>query len=70
MQKLNSVGVSGEIIGRVTASPLIELKVDGVTQLKEETSFLTDISEETSFHLEKFQRLSSCVDLEKEGLKV
>ncbi|KAL3581577.1 hypothetical protein D5086_015909 [Populus alba] len=69
MQKLNSAGVSGEIIGRVTASPLIELKVDGVTQLKEETSFLTDIWEETSFHLEKFQRLASCVDLEKEGLK-
>ena len=69
MQKLNSVGVSGEIIGRVTASPLIELKVDGVTQLKEETSFLRDIWEETSFHLEKFQRLASCVDLEKEGLK-
>ncbi|KAG6763698.1 hypothetical protein POTOM_031134 [Populus tomentosa] len=69
MQKLNSVGVSGEIIGRVTASPLIELKVDGVTQLKEETSFLRHIWEETSFHLEKFRRLASCVDLEKEGLK-
>lgn len=69
MQKLYSAGVSGEIIGQVTASPLIELKVDGVTCLKEETSFLRDTWEETSFHLEKFQRLASCVDLEKEGLK-
>ncbi|KDP44919.1 hypothetical protein JCGZ_01419 [Jatropha curcas] len=69
MQKLNSRGVSANIIGQVTTSPLIQLKVDGVTHLNEETSLLRDMWEETSFHLEKFQRLASCVDLEREGLK-
>ncbi|OAY38594.1 probable phosphoribosylformylglycinamidine synthase, chloroplastic/mitochondrial [Manihot esculenta] len=69
MQKLTSAGVSADIIGQVTASQMIELKVDSVTHLNEETSILRDMWEETSFHLEKFQRLVSCVDMEKEGLK-
>ncbi|KAJ9160153.1 hypothetical protein P3X46_025583 [Hevea brasiliensis] len=69
MQKLTSVGVSAHIIGQVTASPVIELKVDSVTHLNEKTSLLRDVWEETSFHLEKFQRLASCVDMENEGLK-
>ncbi|KAF2318847.1 hypothetical protein GH714_011157 [Hevea brasiliensis] len=69
MQKLTSVGVSADIIGQVTASPVIELKVDSVTHLNEKTSLLRDVWEETSFHLEKFQRLASCVDMENEGLK-
>ncbi|KAH7528903.1 probable phosphoribosylformylglycinamidine synthase, chloroplastic/mitochondrial [Ziziphus jujuba] len=67
--KLSSEGISAAIIGQVTAAPTIELKVDGVTHLNEKTSFLRDIWEETSFQLEKDQRLASCVDLEKEGLK-
>ncbi|KAF2318840.1 hypothetical protein GH714_011082 [Hevea brasiliensis] len=66
MQKLTSVGVSADIIGQVTASPVIELKVDSVTHLNEKTSLLRDVWEETSFHLEKFQRLASCVDMENE----
>ncbi|KAL5733179.1 hypothetical protein ACOSQ2_032871 [Xanthoceras sorbifolium] len=69
LEKLCGVGVSAEIIGQVTDSPSIELKVDGVTHLNEKTSLLRDMWEETSFELEKFQRLASCVDLEKEGLK-
>ncbi|XP_059658095.1 probable phosphoribosylformylglycinamidine synthase, chloroplastic/mitochondrial isoform X2 [Cornus florida] len=69
MGKLHSVGIFAEIIGEVTAAPIIELKVDGVTHLSGKTSHLRDMWEETSFQLEKFQRLSSCVDLEKEGLK-
>lgn len=69
MGKLHGVGVSAEIIGQVTATPMIELKVDDVTHLNEDTSYLRDMWEETSFQLEKFQRLASCVDLEKEGLK-
>ncbi|GFY85164.1 purine biosynthesis 4 [Actinidia rufa] len=69
MGKLGSAGISAEIIGQVTAAPMIELMVDGITHLNEETSHLRDMWEETSFQLEKFQRLASCVDLEKEGLK-
>ncbi|KAJ8752513.1 hypothetical protein K2173_004801 [Erythroxylum novogranatense] len=68
-KKLSSCGVSAEIIGEVTVTPSIELKVDGIAYLNEETSILRDMWEETSFQLEKFQRLASCVDLEKEGLK-
>lgn len=69
MSKLRSFGVSADIIGQVTATPTIELKVDGVSHLNEKTFVLRDMWEETSFQLEKFQRLPSCVDLEKEGLK-
>lgn len=69
MGKLNSAGISVDIIGQVTTSPFVELKVDGVTHLKEKTSFLRDMWEDTSFQLEKFQRLLSCVEQEKEGLK-
>ncbi|KAK4256008.1 hypothetical protein QN277_008929 [Acacia crassicarpa] len=69
LDKFNHAGVIGEIVGQVTASPLIEVKVDGVSHLKESTSILRDIWEDTSFRLEKFQRLASCVDMEREGLK-
>ncbi|KAG6520153.1 probable phosphoribosylformylglycinamidine synthase, chloroplastic/mitochondrial [Zingiber officinale] len=69
MQKLKAVGVSGEIIGNVTTTPTVELSVDGIKLLKEETTFLRDLWEETSFQLEGLQRLASCVELEKEGLK-
>lgn len=68
-RKLELAGISAEVIGKVTASPVIELLVDGMQQLKEETSYLRDLWEETSFHLEGLQRLASCVKLEKEGLK-
>uniref|UniRef100_A0A2N9IFL0 phosphoribosylformylglycinamidine synthase n=1 Tax=Fagus sylvatica TaxID=28930 RepID=A0A2N9IFL0_FAGSY len=67
--KLSSFGVSSEIIGQVTASPSIDLKVDEVTHLNEKTSLLRDMWEDTSFQLEKLQRLPTCVELEKEGLK-
>ncbi|XP_057952756.1 probable phosphoribosylformylglycinamidine synthase, chloroplastic/mitochondrial [Malania oleifera] len=69
IEKLNMTGVSTEIIGSTTHNSLIELKVDGIAHLNEETAYLRDMWEETSFQLEKFQRLASCVDLEKEGLK-
>ncbi|KAF3457729.1 hypothetical protein FNV43_RR02387 [Rhamnella rubrinervis] len=69
MGRLRSEGISADIIGQVTAAPMIELKVDGVTHLNEKTTFLRDIWEETSFELEKHQRLAFCVDQEKEGLK-
>ncbi|CAK9135648.1 unnamed protein product [Ilex paraguariensis] len=69
MTKLCSLGVSAEVIGQVTAAPIIELKVNEIPHLNETTAHLRDIWEENSFQLEKFQRLASCVDLEKGGLK-
>ncbi|XP_010543774.1 PREDICTED: probable phosphoribosylformylglycinamidine synthase, chloroplastic/mitochondrial [Tarenaya hassleriana] len=69
LEKLNSFGVTGELVGQVSDSPSIEIKVDGLTHLNEKTSVLRDMWEETSFQLEKFQRLASCVEQEKEGLK-
>ncbi|XP_061368958.1 probable phosphoribosylformylglycinamidine synthase, chloroplastic/mitochondrial [Gastrolobium bilobum] len=69
MDRLNGVGVSAKIIGQVNVTPVIEVKVDGVPCLKEKTTILRDMWEETSFQLEKFQRLASCVDMEREGLK-
>lgn len=69
MEKLCAFDVTAEIIGNVTDSPLIEVKVDGITHLSEKTSFLRDMWEDTSFQLEKLQRLASCVEMEKEGLK-
>ncbi|KAL1542162.1 phosphoribosylformylglycinamidine synthase [Salvia divinorum] len=68
-EKLVGAGVSSVIIGEVTSSPIVELKIDGISQLTEKTSDLRDLWEETSFELEKLQRLASCVELEKEGLK-
>ncbi|KAI3458664.1 hypothetical protein Pfo_015327 [Paulownia fortunei] len=69
MENLLDAGISAEIIGEVTASTVVELKIDGMVHMSEETSLLRDLWEETSFQLEKFQRLASCVELEKEGLR-
>jgi phosphoribosylformylglycinamidine synthase len=68
-QKLEIAGASANVIGEVTSSPEIEVFVDGNLHLKEKTSDLRDLWEETSFQLEELQRLKSCVKLEKEGLK-
>ncbi|XP_017241600.1 probable phosphoribosylformylglycinamidine synthase, chloroplastic/mitochondrial [Daucus carota subsp. sativus] len=67
--KLAGFGVSADIIGHVTAEPVVELMVNGASHLSEKTSTLRDMWEETSFQLEKLQRLASCVDSEKDGLK-
>lgn len=67
--KLASTDIFAEVIGEVTASPEIELKVDEISHLNEKTSLVRDMWEDTSFQLEKLQRLASCVELEKEGLK-
>ncbi|CAD6259238.1 unnamed protein product [Miscanthus lutarioriparius] len=68
-QKLEATGISANVIGEVTCSPEIEVFVDGNQHLKEKTSDLRDLWEETSFQLEELQRLKSCVKLDKEGLK-
>ncbi|KAF8104741.1 LOW QUALITY PROTEIN: hypothetical protein N665_0169s0024 [Sinapis alba] len=59
LEKLSGFNVSAEIIGKVTESPLIEVKVDGITHLSENTSFLRAMWEDTSFQLEKMQRLTN-----------
>ncbi|CAK9323891.1 unnamed protein product [Citrullus colocynthis] len=69
MGELTTAGITVDIIGQVTVTPTIEVKVEGVSHLNEETFVLRDMWEETSFELEKFQRLASCVESEKEGLK-
>ncbi|KQJ83122.1 probable phosphoribosylformylglycinamidine synthase, chloroplastic/mitochondrial [Brachypodium distachyon] len=68
-QKLQAAGVSVHVIGEVNATSEIELVVDGEVRLKESILDLRDLWEETSFQLEELQRLKSCVNLEKEGLK-
>ncbi|RZC92248.1 hypothetical protein C5167_026880 [Papaver somniferum] len=67
--RLQGAHISAEILGQVTSLPTIRLSVDGVPQLEQETSHLRDMWEETSFQLEGFQRLASCVQMEKSGLK-
>uniref|UniRef100_A0A1D1YHX1 phosphoribosylformylglycinamidine synthase n=1 Tax=Anthurium amnicola TaxID=1678845 RepID=A0A1D1YHX1_9ARAE len=67
--RLQIAGISGEVIGHVTVIPQVKVWVDGVLRLDEEMPHLRDMWEETSFHLEGLQRLASCVELEKEGLK-
>ncbi|KAF6151385.1 hypothetical protein GIB67_012245 [Kingdonia uniflora] len=68
-EKFQDAGINAEVIGQVATSPIIELLVDEKVQLKEETSLLRDMWEETSFQAEHRQSLASCVELEKEGLK-
>lgn len=68
-KKLDKAGVSSEVIGNATALQVIDLSIDGTQQLKEEMTYLRDLWEDTSFHLEGLQRLATCVHLEKEGLK-
>ncbi|XP_047325711.1 probable phosphoribosylformylglycinamidine synthase, chloroplastic/mitochondrial [Impatiens glandulifera] len=69
VERLDKAHISSEIIGEVSSTPIIELKVDGISHLNEKTSLLRNAWEETSFQLEKFQRLDYCVDSEKDGLK-
>ncbi|KAL6009834.1 hypothetical protein ACLOJK_000264 [Asimina triloba] len=69
LDKLHAADVSTNIIGRVTESPIIDISVDGLPQLREETALLRDMWEDTSFQIEGFQRLESCVEQEKKGLK-
>lgn len=67
--ELASAGVSCVVIGHVTASPTINITVNGHQCLSASTMELRDIWEETSFMLERLQRLDSCVEAEQQGLK-
>ena len=64
-----AAGVSASVIGSVTSTPVISISVDGHECVKGSTMELRDMWEETSFNLEMLQRLNSCVEAEKEGLK-
>ncbi|XP_071692127.1 probable phosphoribosylformylglycinamidine synthase, chloroplastic/mitochondrial [Rutidosis leptorrhynchoides] len=66
---LKNRNVFADIIGKVTDEPKIGLQIDGLKHLDEKTSDLLDIWEETSFHLETYQKLAASVIMEKEGLK-
>ncbi|KAJ0578913.1 putative phosphoribosylformylglycinamidine synthase [Helianthus annuus] len=66
---LENRGVSWEVVGQVTAEPMISLEIDGVKHLDEKTVDLRDIWEETGFHIETKHKLAACVTAEKEGLK-
>lgn len=67
--ELGSAGVSCTVIGHVTTSPVVHVLVDGHECINASTLELRDEWEETSFTLEKLQRLESCVDAEQHGLK-
>ena len=68
-EKLKSSGVSSHLIGRVTESSAVKVTINGDIHLDEDMTVLRDLWEETSFKLEGLQRLASCVEREREGLK-
>lgn len=69
LAELEAAGVTCSAIGKVTSDPKIVVSVDGEVHVDKPTSYLRDLWEETSFTLEKLQRLESCVEQEQQGLK-
>ncbi|KAL2621011.1 hypothetical protein R1flu_001216 [Riccia fluitans] len=69
LSELTAAGVSCSVIGHVTNDPRIVVSIDGEVQIEKPTAYLRDLWEETSFTLEKLQRLESCVEQEQQGLK-
>jgi phosphoribosylformylglycinamidine synthase len=67
--ELQAAGVQCNIVGRVTSNPHVSIAVDGEQVVSDTTASLRDVWEETSFSLEKLQRLEACVEAEQEGLK-
>lgn len=66
---LLSFGVSSNVIGRVSSSAVVKVAIDGVVHVEDTTAGLRDMWEETSFTLERLQRLESCVRAEQDGLR-
>lgn len=56
-------------VGRVTSDRRVSIAVNGEEVVSDTTASLRDQWEETSFSLEKLQRLETCVEAEQEGLK-
>lgn len=69
MAELSAAGVVCNMIGHVTSTRNVKIAVDGEVVVSEATASLRDTWEETSFSLEKLQRLESCVEAEQKGLK-
>ncbi|KAG6541607.1 hypothetical protein Mapa_017000 [Marchantia paleacea] len=69
LSELKAAGVTCSAIGKVTSDPKIVVSVDGEVHVDKPTAHLRDLWEETSFTLEKLQRLESCVQQEQQGLK-
>jgi len=67
--ELQAAGVECNVIGHVQNEPSISVAVNGEVVVAKPTSYLRDIWEETSFSLERLQRLEACVQAEQEGLK-
>lgn len=53
----------------MTSNPHVSIAVDGQEVVSDTTASLRDVWEETSFSLEKLQRLEACAEAEQEGLK-
>jgi phosphoribosylformylglycinamidine synthase len=67
--ELQAAGVQCNVIGHVQNEASISVAVNGEVVVAKPTSYLRDIWEETSFSLERLQRLEACVQAEQEGLK-
>ncbi|KAI5060543.1 hypothetical protein GOP47_0024963 [Adiantum capillus-veneris] len=67
--ELAAAGVSCAVIGHVTASRVIDISVSGHECIRASMPELRDVWEETSFMLERLQRLDSCVEAEQLGMK-
>ncbi|CAM6130035.1 unnamed protein product [Calypogeia fissa] len=69
LSDLKAAGVSCSVIGHVTTDPNVKVSVGGAVHVDRSTAYLRDVWEDTSFTLERLQRLESCVQAEQEGLK-
>eukprot|EP00271_Cylindrocystis_brebissonii_P003745 TRINITY_DN15006_c0_g1_i1.p1 TRINITY_DN15006_c0_g1~~TRINITY_DN15006_c0_g1_i1.p1 ORF type:complete len:1505 (-),score=313.27 TRINITY_DN15006_c0_g1_i1:907-5385(-) len=57
------------LLGSVQSNPSIQISVGGKSEVEGSVTALRDVWEETSFTLERMQRLESCVTAEQTGLK-
>ncbi|KAJ7516913.1 hypothetical protein O6H91_21G004200 [Diphasiastrum complanatum] len=69
INQLLSEGVFSQVIGVVTSQPQVNMSINGELCISETTAYLRDLWEETSFALERYQCLESCVVEEQQGLK-
>lgn len=65
VERLKNYGIPYEIIGFTRVEKEINIKVNGVTVLKEEMPVLREIWEETSYQLDRLQANPECVDEER-----
>lgn len=70
LEEFRSSGVPCVLIGSVLSSSEVKVSVGGKVEVEDTVERLRDVWEETSFALEKLQRVEECVEKEKEGLRV